>query len=380
VTSVGVRLLGTVCMASILAACGGGGGGASSALPAPGPATPSANGANGPSVNAVQLVASNLAGQQRADGAILYTSTMVEPYYANIAAMGALHSGVDFTNVQHWMQWYIAHSNAGNQWSIPGAITDYNVASNGSLSSTGSADSVDSYAATFISLAAAAWRGGNEQLQNYVAGSRGNIELIASAMDAVTDADGLTWATPTYRLKYVMDNSEVYQGLLDLAFLRAQVFGDVAGAALASAHAQQVQAAITAELWDPTRNQFAVALDNEGMLTWPQAGNWYDATTQLWPILHGAISPTSQPAQTAYSKFSSAFPGWPILQKPDPFPWVSVAFVALQMNDVSRATTYANTVQQTYAPGFAYPWYCAESGWYLRLLLGLTAPATVASL
>ena len=328
----------------------------------------------------MQTVASNLAGQQRSDGAILYTSTMIEPYYANIAAMGALHSGVDFANVQHWMQWYVAHSNAGNQWSIPGAITDYNVAANGSENSTGSADSVDSYAATFISLAADAWRDGNAQLQSYVAGSRSNIELIASAIDAVTDADGLTWATPTYRLKYVMDNSEVYQGLLDLAFLRAQVYGDVAGAASASAHAQQVQAAIDAELWNPGRNQFAVAVDSQGTLTWPQDGNWYDATTQLWPILHGVVAPSSQPAQTAYSQFSSAFPGWPVLQKPDPFPWVSIAFVALQMNDFGRATTYANTVQQTYAPGFAYPWYCAESGWYLRLLIGLTAPATVASL
>jgi hypothetical protein len=375
--SVAARLLVVVSTAAVLAACGGGGGGASSALPAPG-ATMAAT--NVPRVNEVQTVASNLAGQQRSDGAILYTSTMIEPYYANIAAMGALHSGVDFANVQHWMQWYTAHSYAGNQWSIPGAITDYNVASNGSLSSTGSADSVDSYAATFISLAAAAWRDGNAQLQNYVAGSRSSIELIASAIDAVTDTDGLTWATPTYRLKYVMDNSEVYQGLLDLAFLRSQVFGDIAGAALASAHAQQVQAAINAKLWDPTRNQFAVAVDNQGMLTWPQAGNWYDATTQLWPILHGVVAPTSQPAQMSYSQFSNAFPGWPALQKPDPFPWVSVAYVALQMNDVSRATTYANAVQQTYAPGFAYPWYCAESGWYLRLLIGLTAPATVASL
>jgi len=377
-SSVGVRLLvvaGTA--AAILAACGGGGSGVPSALPVTGATIVPTN---VPSTNEVQTVASNLAGQQRSDGAILYTSTMIEPYYANIAAMGALHSGVDFTNVQHWMQWYIAHSNAGNQWSIPGAITDYNVAANGSLSSTGGADSVDAYAATFISLAAAAYRDGNPQLQNYVAGSRSNIELVASAIDAVTDTDGLSWATPTYRLKYVMDNSEVYQGLLDLSFLRAHAFGDVAGAASAWSQAQQVQAAINAELWNPTRNQFAVALDDQGVLTWPQAGNWYDATTQLWPILHGVISQTSQPAQTAYNQFNSAFPGWPMLKKPDPFPWVSIAFVALQMNDVSRATTYSKTVQRAYSPGFAYPWYCAESGWYLRLLTGLTVPGTIASL
>ncbi len=50
------------------------------------------------------------------------------------------------------------------------------------------------------------------------------------------------------------------------------------------------------------------------------------------------------------------------------------------MNDVSRATTYSNSVQQQYSPGFAYPWYCSESGWYIRLLDGLIAPITVANL
>jgi hypothetical protein len=177
-----------------------------------------------------------------------------------------------------------------------------------------------------------------------------------------------------------MDNSEVYHGLVDLAFLRSQVYGDIAGAAKAAAHAAQIQAAIGTELWSASRNQYAVALDDGGNLTWPQHGNWYDATTQLFPILHGVIPATSSPAQIAYSGLSAEFPGWPLLKKPDEYPWVSVAFVALQMNDFTRADTYASTIQKKYAPGFAYPWYCAESGWYIRFLLGLYAPSTVADL
>lgn len=325
-------------------------------------------------------VAQNLAGQQRADGAILYTSTRVNPYFANIAALGAIHGNVDLINVQRWMQWYIARSADPNPWSLAGAITDYDVQGDGTLRTTGAADSVDAYAATFISLVAAAWSDGDASLRAYVAGSRSDIERIASTIDAMSDTDGLTWALPTYRLKYLMDNSEVYHALVDLATVRAQAFGDLPGSVRAEAHAMQVQGAIQSRFWDAGRHAFAVALDESGTMTWPKPGDWQDGTAQLFPILHGVVAPGSQPAQTAYQQFSSAFPGWPMLQKPDPYPWASVAFVALKMNDVARASTYANTVQTQYAPSYAYPWYCAESGWYMRLLLGLTAPQTVAAL
>jgi hypothetical protein len=377
---VGRRLLGAALMTTVLSACGGGGG-TSGALPAITNAAPASGGStNGAFVADLSGVAQSLASQQRADGAILYTATQVEPYYANIAAIGAVHAGVDLANVKRWMQWYVARSKDANPWSIAGAIADYNVAADGSLQPAGEADSVDSYSATFISLAATAWREGDAPLRAYVAGLQSDVDRIASAIDAVTDADGLTWALPTYRLKYVMDNSEVYRGLVDLAALRTQAYGDVAGGVSAAAHAQQIQAAIAAVYWDSNRGAFAVALDAGGNKIWPQAGNWYDQTTQLWPILHGVVAPSSQPAQTAYARFSSAFPGWPTLQKPDPYPWASIALVALQMNDNQRASTYTNAVQAHYAPGFAYPWYCAESGWYARVLLGLSAPQTVVTL
>jgi hypothetical protein len=333
------------------------------------------------SVTERQSVAQNLAEQQRTDGAILYTSTRVDPYFANIAAIGALRGGEDRQNTLRWMQWYVARSKDPNPWAIPGAITDYDVRADGTLHTSGEADSVDSYAATFISLAATAWREGDAPLRAYVAASRADIERIASAIDAVSDNDGLTWALPAYRLKYLMDNSEVYRGLVDLATLRLQAFGDPAGAARASSHALRVQAAIKTRYWDVKRGLFALALDETGAKVWPKPGDWMeDGTSQLFPILHGVIDPTSREAQIAYRRFTEAFPSWPLLDKPDPFPWASVAFVALQMNDVDRASAYASAVQKRYAPGFAYPWYCAESGWYLRVLLGLEVRQSVADL
>jgi hypothetical protein len=363
-------------LALAVPACGGGGG-AKSVLPAP---VTAASTPNLPAMADLNGVAQSLALQQRADGAILYTADQVNPYFANIAAIGAIHGGLDLPNVQRWMQWYVARSADPNPWSLSGAITDYYVAADGSLRTTGEADSIDSYAATFLSLAATAWREGDPSLRAYVGGLHADVERIASALAAVSDSDGLTWALPTYRVKYLMDNSEVYRGLLDLATLRTQAYGDLSGGMRASAQAQRIQSAIAGSFWDAGRGAFAVEVDDGGAKGWPIAGDWQGATAQLFPILHGVVAPSSVPAQTAYARFSSAFPGWPTLQKPDEYPWVSVAFVAVQMSDLARANTYASAVQQRYVPSFAYPWYCAESGWYVRLLLGLEAPQTVANL
>jgi hypothetical protein len=377
----------TLLLALTLSACGGVRG--ANPLPEAPPATAESFGEPVPLSMTVKTptvtsntagIAANLAGQQLSNGAILYTSTVVSPYFANVAAIGAVHGGLDLVNVQNYMAWYIAQSAQPNPWAIPGAITDYNVTSTGALVSAGTADSVDSYAATFITLAAAAYNSNNPELKAYVVANRAAIERIASAIDAVSDTDGLTFALPTYKMKYVMDNSEVYHGLVDLAMLRAQAYGDLAGAAQASAHALLIQTAIQTKFWRPGKSEFAIAIDAYGTKTLPAAGDWQDGAAQLFPILHGVVAPTSTQAVTAYTRFSAAFPGWPQLKKPDDYPWVSVAFVALLMNDTARANTYASAVSAKYAPHYKYPWYCAESGWYVRLLNGLTAPQTLASL
>lgn len=371
----------------LLSACGGGGGGAVSVLPpttvlaaAPVALPTTAAGdaaANHARMAALNSVTSALAQQQRADGAIIYSSTMIMPYYANEAATGAAQNQANAPMVQRWMQWYIAHTADANRYNIPGALTDYTIEADGSLKSTGSADSVDAYAATFLTVAATLWTNGGSSARAYVQSVRPQIELIASAIDAVTDRDGLTWAAPDQHQKYIMDNSEVYHGLTDLALLRSQAFNDPAGAAAATQHAARIGSAIETHLWNASRSQYAVELDEGGGLGYPRAKNYLENAAQLWPILHGVIPPTSSRARTLYAAFNTAFPKWPQLKIPDQYPWASVAFVALLMNDATRAATYANSITQTYGTAFAWPWYCAESGWFIRVLGGLAPPYVI---
>jgi hypothetical protein len=369
-----------VVFALALAGCGGGGGSrvapplaATNAAP-PEPAT------NVPSVNDEQRVAGLLAASQRSDGAIPSTSTSVNPYFANIAAAGAAHAGLELPLVRSYIAWYITRSRDANPWGIAGAITDYTIAADGRLQSTQSADSVDSYAGTFLTLVAAAWRNGDATTRAYVQRIRADVNRIASAIDAVSDGDGLTWTLPTYHMKYVMDQSEVYAGLLDLAVVRDEAYGDAPGAQAAAAHAARIQAAIVNAFWDDARGTFAVALDAGGNATLPDASVWYDQMTQLAPILHGVVDPSSPIAVGVYGRFNAAFPAWVSLVKPDDYPWASTAFVALQMNDATRAAAYRAAADARYGPAYAYPWYCAETGWYLRALDGLSAPQTIAAI
>src|SRR5476649_1608781 len=114
------RLISLVLVAISLFGCGGGGGG--SLLPsaaAAGTLAPNSDGASngaapGSQTNAtvtdVKQAATVLAASQRSDGAIPYTSTMVSPYFANIAATGAARTGRNAALVQQWIGWYVARS------------------------------------------------------------------------------------------------------------------------------------------------------------------------------------------------------------------------------------------------------------------------------
>jgi hypothetical protein len=392
------KRLGVVFLTFLLGGCGGGGGGGggSSSLPASSAvasgatlaaaptATPAAAALTGAASNLAgvsdfQAVASALATSQRADGAIPYTSTFVSPYFANIAATGAARTGSDLALVRKYIAWYILRSHDSNPWGIAGAITDYTILANGMLQSAGNADSVDSYAATFLTLVSAAYQNGDATTRSYVQSIQTDVERIASSIDAVTDTDGLTWALPAYHVKYVMDASEVYAGYNDLATLRSSAYGNAAGALTASQRAAALRAALIAAFWSDARGTFAVGMDASGSLTLPDPASWSDAMSQLAPILHGVIAPSSSTAVNLYAAFNAGFPAWTSLVKADQYPWVSVAYVALLMNDSSRAGAYRGAAVARYTPQFAYPWYCAESGWFLRLVDGIVAPQTVAA-
>ncbi|MFB3815269.1 MAG: hypothetical protein ACE14L_14280 [Terriglobales bacterium] len=124
-------------------------------------------------------------------------------------------------------------------------------------------------------------------------------------------------------------------------------------------------------MWMAANGTWAVYKDGIGRLIGPNFATWYpDATSQLFPVLYGALSPSDPRSVAVYNKFNSAWPGWPDLSfnAQDQFPWVMITGAAAQMGNSARVNTYINNIQNKYvSKGFPWPWYNMEAGWFVRL-------------
>ena len=301
------------------------------------------------------------------DGAILYGSSQINPYYSNLAAIGLTHDPASYGTVQSWMQWYVNHLNRPDKWGLYGTMYDYDY-SNGTETSHDTADSTDSYAATFLSLAWAFYQTGDASAQNYIKTLGSQLDSIGGVLIQTQQSDGLTWAKPDYQIKYLMDNCEAYRGLRDLASLFQSGFGDPSKAAYYNAAADRMLEGING-MW--MNGSWAVYKDNGGNLAAPGMGTWYpDATSQVFPVLMGVVPASDARSAQVYGNFNTAWPGWPTMSynSQDPFPWILVGDAAALMGDTARVATFAQSIETKYvSKGFPWTFYSAEAGWFLRL-------------
>lgn len=309
---------------------------------------------------------------QASSGAIYdgysYTTNKITPYFANLSAIGWVLDPTKHADVLHWMQWYINHLNWPDKYGLYGTTYDYSVSSpDGPETSLGSMDSTDSYAATFLSLAWAAWQTGDSNLQAYIKSITYQLDVIGGVDVLTMQSDGLTWALPDYKIKYLEDNTEVYRGLKDLSSLFAAL-GYSTKASYYAAIASQALNGLNS-MWMSGAGAWAVYKDGYGNLAAPKFGTWYpDATSQLYPVVNHLVSAGDPRSQTVYAKFNNAYPSWDTLSFPSSFPWALVGYAASQYGDTSRAKTYINSVDSKYVyNGFLYPWMSMENGFFLRM-------------
>ena len=301
------------------------------------------------------------------DGAILYGSNQINPYYSNLAATGLTHDPASYGTVQRWMHWYISHLNLPDKWGLYGTIYDYDYI-NGTETSKADADSTDSYAATFLSLAWAFYQTGDPSAQSYIKTLSSQLDSISGVLTKTQQSDGLTWSKPDYQIKYLMDNCEAYRGLRDLASLFQSAFGDSSKAAYYNAAADSMLQGING-MW--MNGNWAVYKDNAGNLKAPAMGTWYpDATSQVFPVLMGVVPANDARSTQVYASLNAAWPGWPTMSynAQDPFPWILVGDAAALMGDTARVTAFSQTVETKYvSKGFPWTFYSAEAGWLIRL-------------
>jgi hypothetical protein len=315
------------------------------------------------------VVAANVAyidGRQLADGAIADNRTYIEPYFANEAAIALTAIPGQMPRVVLWMRWYIAHLNQHDVWGSNGTIYDYDIAGGATGASRDKADSTDAYAATFLSLAFNAWEHGDEPTRDFVRSVIPQLDEVAAAATETMQTNGLTWSKPSYPVQYLEDNCQVYRGLADYATLLTAV-GDTSKAARYSQQAQTVYDAIQSALWAPSRNTYAFFVDKKGKRVFATAKTvWYAGVAELFPIIYGVITPTSDRAKDLYAQFNAQFPNWDTLDKPSIFPQANVLYAAVLMHDTQRAARYVQAVTAKYQNrGFPWTWHVGESAWLI---------------
>jgi len=235
------------------------------------------------------------------------------PYIANYAALGLaraageLHDQADADAAWRWLTWYQAHQDAA------GFVTDYEV-TGGTETSTQTYDSTDAYAGTFLAAAAAAWQADPDQAR-LKSLARGITQAVA-AIEATQRADGLTWATPAYHEKLLMDNAEAYGGLRSAVTL-ATALGEPALATRAARDARRVAAGV-ASLWNPHSGGFNWARSSNGTSS---VSSWTvlypDAMENLWPIAYGLAAPSQ--AASILSHLERTQPRWAEPDQSAPF-------------------------------------------------------------
>ncbi|WP_274365628.1 hypothetical protein [Paenibacillus thermotolerans] len=288
----------------------------------------------------------------------------VVPYFTHFGLLGLLENSDNADVVRKYMDWYFSHLNRTATPTTPeGSVYDYYIETDQTTETpTYDFDSTDSYASTFLNVARKYAEVTGDT--NYLTEHKDDLLLIARAMLSTMQSDGLTLAKPSWPVKYLMDNSEVYAGLADMEWIAQNVFGDEAAAAVYRQHKEDVYSAIQNELWSDTRQTYAHAKMNDGSLLYPDWNNFYaDATSQLFPIWNGIIEPDSERALQLYNSFNLHHPGWPELNKSDAFPWAIIAYTAALMGDRVRVDRFLESVKTAYIDqAHPWPWYVMESG------------------
>ena len=302
-----------------------------------------------------------LASLQLSNGAIPMTYSdngelRMNPYFADFAALALLDNAEKYKdNVKAYMDWHFAHLNTAEEDfnRLDGTIYDYVITmKNGRIESEKVSDpenadpydTTDSYAATFLTVLYKYFCKTGDS--DYIVRNAEDIKRITDVMFA-TLQNGLTYAKHNHRIKYLMDNCEVYEGAVAAAGLFEEI--------VLSGKTQYT------EMRDDCNDLITTVKESINSKLWNYLGGYYSpgitayvsmpskifswniyypqATSQLFPIICGVIEPDTQRAKNLYEKFSETY-HWEAFDYPDMFYWGANVYAAAVMGDVDSVAEY----------------------------------------
>ncbi len=300
----------------------------------------------------------------------------MNPYFADFAALALLDNAEKYAdNVVKYMDWHFSHLNTAKEDfnGLDGTIYDYVITvKNGKVEkenvstpdNADSYDTTDSYAATFLTVVYKYFRQTGDS--GYLVANAKDLERITSVIFSNLQ-DGLTYAKPNHRVKYLMDNCEVYEG----AVAATGIFDEIV----------KNGGTEYSDLRDDCEELISTVRESINSKLWNYAGGYYSpgitayvsvptkifswniyypqATSQLFPIICGVIEPDTKRAEHLYGKFCESYE-WERFDYPDDFYWGANVYAAAVMNDLDRVVTYM-TEYSTLMENHSWPLYNADS-------------------
>lgn len=299
-----------------------------------------------------------ITGLQLTDGAIMDNGQpedngtyRITPYNANIAARALLADATpaNIAIVKKWMLWYFRKMN--NE----GSVNDHYTPSPADTShyTTLEYDSMDAYAATFLSLARKLGETSADNIK-WLQHNQAHLELIAGSLSKCFVDGGLTIAKTDYPEHYTMDNAEVNQGLHDIQWL-------IANQILAAGTWQQ-------KLRDNTNSFNRLFNAQAGLYYYETEDKTMDwnrfypfGTCQFFPAMYHVTDPATGNAKFLWDQFNGHYKNWAAGQvyTNDGTVWAEPAYAAVIMNDPVRANQYLKYIQDYVAsnPGAQIPYW-----------------------
>ncbi len=302
-----------------------------------------------------------LASLQLENGAIPMTYSAngrltVNPYFADFAALALLDNAERYAdNVVKYMDWHFSHLNTADEDfnGLDGTIYDYIITmKDGKIESetvsepdnADSYDTTDSYAATFLTVVYKYFCKTGDS--DYLISHAEDLERITGVIFSNLQ-NGLTYAKPNHRVKYLMDNCEVYEGAVAATGIFEQLvlsgkdeYTDLRDSC--EALISVIKDNINTKLWNCTGGYYRpgitayVSIPTK-IFSW---NTYYpQATSQLFPIICGVIEPDTERAEKLYNKFCDTY-HWEAFDYPDDFYWGANVYAAAVMNDIESVTEY----------------------------------------
>lgn len=318
----------------------------------------------------------------------------VAPYFTNIAVTAVLQSHYPgkLVMARRWMIWYLKHTEQGDVYDhwyyhnegptyqgkgfgetkcLPGEVSGVCPSENVKCDYI---DASDSYAATFLDLAWTYYKESENKVQarTFLLPYQTKFIQIADLIVSLQDGDGLTWALACYKFKYLMDNSEVYRGLVSAAKLM-DLFNNFGKKTEYEFAAVKVLNGINNKFLANENSPYFIAIDEIDDTTSANANVWYSGNVNLlWPILYGVIGPISDIAEVQFNTVNTNFPNWSTsMIAGETFLWPQVGYAAYLNGDCKRAREHVELFKEKVLPLLSPPHSTSTDVSYNVLDVGL---------